>query len=114
MKLLAVYTTTATEDEAQRIARHLVEQRLAACVQLEAIRSVYVWDGALQQGPEVRLMAKTTEAQYPAVEAAIRALHSYELPAIHAVVLDRVFEPYADWVVQAAGGEPTNPTADPG
>ncbi|MBI5256858.1 MAG: divalent-cation tolerance protein CutA [Burkholderiales bacterium] len=114
MKLLAVTTTTATQDEALRIARHLVEQGLAACVQLEPIDSVYRWDGVLQQGPEVRLVAKTTETRYPAVEAAIRALHPYELPDIHAVVLDRVFEPYAQWVAQAVDPQAPDPTQHPG
>ena len=104
MKLLAVYTTVATADEARRIARALVERRLVACAQVGAIESLYVWEGATRHEPEFRLMLKTTDTRYAAVEAAIRELHSYELPAIHAVALEHAYEPYAAWVAQGCDG----------
>ncbi len=111
--LLAVYTTVASRDDAQRIARALVERRLAACAQIEAIESVYRWDGALQQATEFRLLLKTTAAQYPAVEAAIRAMHPYTLPAIHALALEAVYPPYADWVRAESSGEAAGSATDP-
>ncbi|HHW73295.1 MAG TPA: divalent-cation tolerance protein CutA [Firmicutes bacterium] len=98
MALVAVITTTADKDEARVIARALVEKGLAACVQISEIESFYTWQGELQQDPEYRLVAKTTEEHYSEVEKTIRALHSYELPAIYALPLSRTFEPYAAWV----------------
>jgi periplasmic divalent cation tolerance protein len=104
MKFLAVYTTVATREEAQRIARALVERRLAACAQISGIESFYAWKGAVQNEAEFRILFKTTEAQYPAVEAALRQLHSYELPAIHAVAVERIHEPYGAWIEESCSG----------
>ena len=73
-RLLAVFTTISTREDARRIAQALVERGLVACAQLSDIESVYRWDGTTQQEPEVRLMLKTTAARYEAVEAALRAL----------------------------------------
>ncbi len=101
VKLLAVVTTVATRDDAQRIATALVERRLAACVQISQIESVYAWQGALQQEREFRIVAKTVADRYHDVEQAIRELHDYDLPAIFALPVAAVFEPYAQWV--AAG-----------
>lgn len=104
MKLLAVYTTVATEEQARTIARALVGRGLAACAQIGAIESFYRWNGAVQNEPEFRLLLKTTDARYDEVEAAVRALHPYELPAIYAVALERVHEPYAAWVDAGSAG----------
>ena len=104
MRLLAVYTTVGRREDAQRIARAIVERRLAACAQVSEIESFYVWQGALQQEGEFRLMLKTTEDRYPALEAALRELHPYELPAIHAVAAEQAFGPYAAWVEQGSRG----------
>jgi periplasmic divalent cation tolerance protein len=96
--LIAVVTTTATRDEAQRLATALVERRLVACAQLSDIESLYRWQGAVQQASECRLVLKTTAGRYAAVEAAIRALHAYQLPAIFALPVTQAFEDYAGWV----------------
>ena len=98
MSPIAVVTTVATLDDARRLARALVEQRLAACAQISAIESVYRWEGALQQETEHRVLFKTVHERYAEVEAAIRALHPYELPAIHALPFAEVFPAYAAWV----------------
>jgi periplasmic divalent cation tolerance protein len=98
--LIAVVTTVGDRETALRIAHALVERRLAACVQLSAIDSVYRWDGAVHQDPEVRLVIKTVEARYDEVERAIRELHPYALPQVVAVALDRALPAYAQWVVQ--------------
>ena len=98
--LIALFTTVATRDDARRIARELVERGLVACAQLSDIESIYRWQGATQQEPEVRLMLKTTTDRYAAVEAAIRTLHPYELPAIHAFPVSAASADYADWVRQ--------------
>jgi len=103
---IAVVTTVATRDEAMRIAEALVARRLAACVQIGAIESVYAWKGELRRDPEFRVLAKTTAARYAAVEAAIRELHSYELPAIHAIAFAHVSTPYGEWIAENSNGQP--------
>jgi periplasmic divalent cation tolerance protein len=95
---LLVVTTVADRDEAGRLARALVERGLAACAQISAIESVYAWQGAVENGAEFRILFKVASGAYEAAEAAIRELHSYELPAIHAVAVERAWGPYRDWV----------------
>lgn len=97
--LLAVTTTVGTEDDARTLAQALVEQRLAACAQIERIDSVYRWQGVVQQDVEWRIVFKTTRDLYDRVEQAIRALHRYELPAIHAVAVEAASADYAAWVM---------------
>ena len=100
MATIAVLTTIDSPGQARAIATMLVERKLAACVQISQIESIYTWQGALQRDDEYRLLAKTTEECYADVEAAIRELHSYDLPAIYAITMTHVFEPYADWVAE--------------
>jgi len=97
---LAAVTTVGNLEDARRLARDIVARKLAACAQLSEIESFYEWDGALQNEPEVRIVFKTTEASWPALEQAIVALHPYTLPAVHAVRLDHVHAPYARWLVE--------------
>lgn len=98
MKIIAVVTTLGSREEARTMARTLVERKLAACVQISEIESFYPWDGAIQNGPEYRLLLKTREALYDALAQAIRALHSYTLPAIYAQALEHVDTAYAQWI----------------
>lgn len=101
---IAITTTIGSREEAQRIGRALVGQKLAACAQIERVESFYTWDGAVQHEEEYRLLCKTVAARYEAVQAAICRMHSYELPAIHAVVLERVYAPYGDWLTEHSRG----------
>lgn len=112
-KILAVYTTVGSADEAQTLARALVERKLAACAQISAIESIYTWDGAVQQAPEWRVLFKTTAEFYQQVESAILANHSYDLPAIYAVAFDRCSEPFADWVQSECAPENRPVEPDP-
>jgi len=98
MKLLAVHTTVASLDAARRMARALVERKLAACAQIGEIESLYAWQGALANEREFRILFKTTDARVAEVEAAVRELHDYELPAIHAVALEHVDPAYGRWI----------------
>ena len=98
MKLLAVFTTVASLEAARRMARALVEHKLAACAQIGEIESFYSWQGEVANDREFRILFKSTEARYPALEAAIRELHDYELPAIHAVALEQVEPAYGRWI----------------
>jgi len=102
MTAIAVVTTVGDKKEARRMAHALVEARLAACAQIERIESVYAWKGKIESGKEYRLLVKTTAERYDAVERAIRDMHSYELPAIHALAFERISAPYAAWVEENA------------
>lgn len=104
MTLLAVFTTLPSREQARRLATLLVERQLVACAQISEIESVYRWDGAVQQEREFRLMLKAPEARYEAIKATILAEHSYALPAIHALRLDSVHEPYGAWIEAACPG----------
>jgi len=84
---------------ADRLADSLIAQRLAACVNILApCRSVYRWKGAVQHGEEHPMLIKTTAERYPALEAAIRAMHPYELPEIIAVRIELGLPGYLAWV----------------
>lgn len=87
-----------TRDEAEAIATALVDARLAACVQLMAIESVYRWEGALERASEVMLHAKTTQARLADAEALIKARHSYEVPEIIAVPIVGGSTDYLAWI----------------
>jgi periplasmic divalent cation tolerance protein len=95
---LLVVTTVGNRDEARTLARTLVERRLAACAQISAIESYYAWKGAVEHDAEFRVLFKVAADAYDAAEQAIRELHSYELPAIHAIPIERAWEPYRQWV----------------
>ena len=95
---LLVVTTVGNADDAARLARALVERGLAACAQISAIESYYVWQGAIEHDDEHRILFKVAASAYDAAERAIRELHPYELPAIHAIPVDRAWEPYRVWV----------------
>ena len=98
---LVVYTTVTKAEDAQMLARGAVERRLAACVQIEAIQSVYRWKGEVQSESEQRIMFKTTKALYQQLESMIAELHPYELPAIFATPVVAASTAYAAWVREA-------------
>ncbi|MEJ8858279.1 divalent-cation tolerance protein CutA [Variovorax robiniae] len=104
MTAIAVITTVGNRAEAQAMARALVERKLAACAQISEIESFYVWDGAVQNEGEFRVLFKTTRERYAAVESAIRQLHSYELPAIHAIAFEHIHAPYERWIEDNSTG----------
>ena len=94
-----VFCTVPDMDCGQRIAGHLVEYRLAACVNLiPEIKSVYRWKGEICTDSESLLMIKSRSADYKDLENAIRRLHPYELPEIIAVPLTNGLPGYLDWV----------------
>ena len=97
--LLLVLTTVATRADANALARAMVERRLVACAQISAIDSVYWWRDAVQAEGELRLLFKTTAERYPALEAALRAEHPYELPAIVTLPVAQALPEFADWVI---------------
>jgi periplasmic divalent cation tolerance protein len=96
-----------SREEASSIARSLVEARLAACVNvLPGITSIYRWEGAVEESPECLLIVKSTRERYPELEAAIRSLHSYDIPEIVALPLVAGLEPYLAWLTESVEGQP--------
>jgi periplasmic divalent cation tolerance protein len=101
MSVLLVFTNLPDRASADKLAELLVAQRLAACVNILApCRSVYRWKDVVHAEEEHPMLIKTTAEQYPALEAAIRANHPYELPEIIAVPVERGLPEYLGWVAQ--------------
>jgi periplasmic divalent cation tolerance protein len=98
---LLVLTNVPDAAVAKTIARRLVEQRLAACVNiLPGVQSVYQWQGAIEEASEVTLLAKTVQARYAELEAAIKAAHPYEVPEIIALPITTGLPQYLDWITE--------------
>jgi periplasmic divalent cation tolerance protein len=94
-----VLSTAASPEEARRISRELVERRLAACVShLPGLTSVYRWQGAIEETSEVLLLIKTSADKLPAIESALRELHSYEVPEFLVLPVASGSQPYLDWL----------------
>jgi periplasmic divalent cation tolerance protein len=97
--LLLILTTAPDQETARLLAKSLVEQRLAACVNiLPQATSVYEWQGKLELSGESLLLIKSTRDNYTAVEKALREQHPYELPEIIAVPVEQGLQGYLDWV----------------
>lgn len=96
---IVVLSTCANPDEAVRIARSLVERRLAACVNIvPGARSIYRWKGSVEDAAEVVLMIKTSRALLTEAQAEIERLHSYDLPEAVALQVVDGSERYLDWL----------------
>jgi periplasmic divalent cation tolerance protein len=107
-RLRAILTTTGTEEQALSIARALVSERLAACVNIIGpIRSVYRWRDAIEDDREFLLLIKTRATLYMKVERRVRELHTYEVPEVLALSLDRGSPPYIKWLLESTGAERT-------
>jgi periplasmic divalent cation tolerance protein len=98
MKLALLVTTLSSVAEAERMAQQLVERRLAACVQMKEITSVYRWEGEIQTEEEVRLTFKTTQGKIQALKRAVAEMHSYDEPEILVLPVAEASEGYAAWV----------------
>jgi periplasmic divalent cation tolerance protein len=92
---------TAPPDAADTLARTLVEERLAACVNRLSCDSVYRWDGDLHDDEEVILLAKTTDAAYPALRDRVVELHPHDVPCIERFDEDDVLDSFATWRADA-------------
>jgi periplasmic divalent cation tolerance protein len=94
-----VLTTTATTEEADRIARTLVEENLAACATLiPAVQSIYHWEGKIESSTETLLLLKTGPDQLPALEDRLHELHSYQTPEFLVLNVEAGSHPYLDWL----------------
>jgi len=104
--VVSVYAIFADADEADRIGRQVVEERLAACINiLGPCHSIYRWQGAIESADEVLLMIKTTAARMEALQQRIVSLHPNELPEVIAVEAAGGLPAYLDWVRQQSHEE---------
>jgi len=104
LSVLSVYAVFADAEEAERIGRTVVEERLAACVNvLGPIRSIYRWKGAVETADEVAAIFKTTDDGAGALMTRIAGLHSYDLPCVVTWPIDKVLGGYAEWVADSVG-----------
>ena len=99
-KPILVFCTVPDDDTAERLAKALVEGKLAACVNCAgASRSVYRWEGKMEDAEEITLTIKTVSGRYHDVEAMIRSMHPYDLPEILAIPVLYGLAPYLEWLV---------------
>jgi periplasmic divalent cation tolerance protein len=99
MSVISVYAVFANREEAERIGRAMVEERLAACVNiLGPIRSIYRWKGKVESADEVAAIFKTHHWRSDALIERIAALHGYEVPCIVSTAIDKILGSYANWV----------------
>ncbi|MEW6439503.1 MAG: divalent-cation tolerance protein CutA [bacterium] len=96
---IVVLITTGSEEEAERIARALLEERLIACANwIPKVRSLYWWQGRLNEDQETLLLCKTRESLFSRLAERTKALHSYEVPEIISLPLRQGWDPYLSWI----------------
>jgi len=101
---IVVFSTCGSEEQARRIARGLVESRLAACVQVTAgIRSIYQWQGKIEEEDEVLLVIKSRRDLFRRLEAALRKMHTYEVPEVVAIPVVEGSADYLRWLDRELG-----------
>ncbi len=103
---LVVLVTCGSEEEASKLAYSLVEERLAACVNIVSpIRSIYRWEGRIWNEKEWLLIIKTQEERFEELEQKVKSLHSYSVPEIVALRIAEGFCPYLKWLAEMTEGQ---------
>ena len=103
---IVVLSACASSEEADKVARTLVEKKLAACVNiLPAVRSIYRWKGAIEDDQETLLLIKSSRALFGELRAEIQKLHSYEIPEAIAIPIVDGLERYLEWMADALRNE---------
>lgn len=100
-EFIVVYVTAGSPAEGERLARALVEEKLAACVnRVKSVQSVYRWQGKVEQSEEELLIVKTKRDLFPALQKRVTELHSYSVPEIIALPVVEGSEAYMEWLEQ--------------
>ena len=97
----SIYITTEDENEARRIGRTLVEEKLAACVNIHPIQSIYRWEGEIHEEGEIALLVKTTAELADEVIRRVKELHSYEVPCIVSLPIENGYPDYLKWIEES-------------
>jgi periplasmic divalent cation tolerance protein len=99
MTFVLAYVTVGSPEEAQRLARTIVEERLAACANILAgMHSIYWWEGTVGEADETVVVFKTRAERFEALAARVEALHSYECPCVVALPVSAGLPAYLDWI----------------
>ncbi len=98
MKYRLIYITTKDEEEAKKIGRALVEEKVAACVNIHPIKSIYRWEGNIVEESEVAMFVKTKAELADAVIKRVKQLHSYEVPCIVSLPIEEGHPDFLEWV----------------
>jgi periplasmic divalent cation tolerance protein len=100
---IVVFSNCGTAEEAENVARSLVESRAAACVNIvPGVKSIYHWQGKIEEGSEWTLVIKTTRANFGRLAAELQKVHSYQVPEIIAVPVVAGSEAYLEWIEREA------------
>jgi periplasmic divalent cation tolerance protein len=104
MQINFVYITAGNIEEARSIGKVLVESKLAACVNIiDNMKSIYMWEGALEEGSEVVMIAKTVASRVPALVEKVKSIHSYDVPCIVTLPVAGGHQPFLEWVAGDVG-----------
>lgn len=105
MEYIVVFITVPDEDVAVRIAKSVVEERFAGCVNIvKGLRSIYRWEGNIEDEPEVLMVVKTKKGLFDNLQRRVKELHPYSVPEIIALPIIDGFEGYLGWLVEELGG----------
>ena len=108
MNFVLIYMTAGSKDEATKIGKELVTNKLAACINiLDNMHSIYLWEGEFQDDMEVVMIAKTTEDRVPALIEKVKSIHSYECPCIVSLPVSGGHQPFLDWIAAEVKNQPT-------
>jgi len=101
MRYYSIYVTTKDEDEAKKIGKALVEEKLAACVNIHPIKSIYRWEGNIQEEAEVAMFVKTKAELADEVIERVKELHSYDVPCIVLLPIEKGYPDYLKWIKES-------------
>ena len=106
---VALLSTAGSEKEARKIANHVVQNRLAACVNIiPGIRSIYRWEGKVNEEAEVLMVLKTEKSRLPLLKKAIKSLHSYQTPELIALKIEDGMPEYLAWLSESVANKGSN------
>ncbi|MCH9813560.1 MAG: divalent-cation tolerance protein CutA [Epsilonproteobacteria bacterium] len=97
-EFVMILTTYPNRKEAKAVASLLLEKKLAACVQLNDIESLYIWEGKIENDPEIRVTIKTKKSNFQAIAETITKLHPYETPQIIEIPITNGSKTYLEWI----------------
>ncbi|RLI82240.1 divalent-cation tolerance protein CutA [Archaeoglobales archaeon] len=98
-----VYITAPTKKDAEELARKILERRLAACVNIFKIKSLYIWEGKIEESDEYGMIVKTRAEKFAELREEVRKLHKYSTPCICAIPIERGLKEFLDWIDELVG-----------
>ncbi len=105
LKMYKLVFVTASEEDGQKIARVLVEKKLAACVNITPIRSIYRWKGKIEEDKEQLLIIKTKHSRIEELKKVVKEIHSYEVPECIVISIEDGLIDYLNWIDETISGE---------